>query len=150
MNHTCVQDIGTKFSIGLSCFLISKYKDNLNIYHVWVVCLITQLCTTLWTPWTVAHQAPMSMEILQARIQGWVAMPSSRGSSQPKDRTQVSHIAGSFFTVWVTREAHVSYGHWLNKTWHVYALEYYIVIKLHILTSKGSSQLKIQLKWPVE
>ena len=37
--------------------------------------------------------------ILQARILEWVAMPSSRGSSQPRDRTQVSRIAGGFFTV---------------------------------------------------
>ena len=32
-------------------------------------------------PWTVAHQAPLSMGILQARTLDWVAMPSSRGSS---------------------------------------------------------------------
>ena len=50
------------------------------------------------TPWTVAHQAPLSMGILQARILQWVAMPSSRGSSQPRDRTHVSHVAGEFFT----------------------------------------------------
>ena len=42
--------------------------------------------------------APLSMGILQARIQDWVVMQSSRGSSQPRDRTQVSHIAGGFFT----------------------------------------------------
>ena len=36
--------------------------------------------------------------ILQARILGWVAFPFSRGSSQPRDRIQVSHIAGGFFT----------------------------------------------------
>ena len=39
-------------------------------------------------PWTVAHQAPLSMGILQARILEWVAMPSSRGSSQARDQTQ--------------------------------------------------------------
>ena len=42
------------------------------------------------TPWTVACQAPRSMGILQARILEWVAMPSSRGSSQgiePKSPT---------------------------------------------------------------
>ena len=39
------------------------------------------------------------VDILWARILEWVAMPSSRGSSQPRDRTQVSHIAGGFFTV---------------------------------------------------
>ena len=57
------------------------------------------------TPWTVAHQAPLSMGILQARILGWVAKSFSRDSSQPGDQTQVSCIAGEFFTVWATREA---------------------------------------------
>ena len=42
--------------------------------------------------------------ILQARILERVAFPSSRGSSQPRDRTQVSHIAGGFFTICATRE----------------------------------------------
>ena len=44
-------------------------------------------------------------EILQARIPDWVALPFSRGSSQPRDWTQVSHIAGGFFTNWAIREA---------------------------------------------
>ena len=35
------------------------------------------------SPWTVARQASLSMEILQARTLEWVAVPSSRGSSQP-------------------------------------------------------------------
>ena len=43
--------------------------------------------------------------ILQARILEWVAMPSSRRSSWPRDWTPVSSIAGRFFTVWATREA---------------------------------------------
>ena len=43
--------------------------------------------------------------ILQARILEWVAGPFSRGSSQPRDQTQVFHIAGVFFTSWATREA---------------------------------------------
>ena len=43
--------------------------------------------------------------ILQARILKWAAFPFSRGSSQPKDWTQVSHIAGRFFTSWAPREA---------------------------------------------
>ena len=57
------------------------------------------------TPWTVASQAPLSMGILQTRILEWVAMASSRGSSQPKDGTQVSLLAGGFFTVRAAREA---------------------------------------------
>ena len=40
--------------------------------------------------------------ILQVKILVWVAFPISRGSSQPRDWTQVSHIAGRFFTRWAT------------------------------------------------
>ena len=39
---------------------------------------------------------------LQARILGRVAIPFSRRSSQPRGQTQVSHIAGRFFTIWIT------------------------------------------------
>ena len=42
--------------------------------------------------------------ISQARILEWVAIPSSRGSSQPRDLTQVSPIAGRFFTIWAARQ----------------------------------------------
>ena len=57
------------------------------------------------TPWTVARQAPLFMGILQARILEWVAMPSSRGSSQPRDQTWFLHcrkilyfLRSKFFT----------------------------------------------------
>ena len=43
--------------------------------------------------------------ILQARMLEWVAISFSRGSSQPRNRTQVSYTAGRFFTDWATREA---------------------------------------------
>ena len=43
--------------------------------------------------------------VLQARILEWVAFPFSRGSSQLRDQTQVSHIAGRFITSWAIREA---------------------------------------------
>ena len=44
------------------------------------------------------------MGILQARILEWAAMPSSRGSPQPRDQTRVSCMAGRFFTIRGTRE----------------------------------------------
>ena len=47
--------------------------------------------------------------ILQARIPEWVAISFSRGSSQPRNQTRVSCIAGRFFTNWAMREAHVIY-----------------------------------------
>ena len=43
--------------------------------------------------------------ILQARILEWIAIPFSRGSSQPKDWTRASCIAGWLFISWATREA---------------------------------------------
>ena len=48
---------------------------------------------------TIALQAPLSMGILQSRILEWVAMPSSKGSSQTRNRTHVSHIVGGFFSI---------------------------------------------------
>ena len=81
----------------------TKYHQILQLKCQWRAVL-----SRIWhfaTPWTVAHQAPLSMGILQARILEWVAMPSSRGSSQPRVWTQVSHIEGRFFTIWATREA---------------------------------------------
>ena len=47
---------------------------------------------------TIAHQAPSSMGILQARILEWVTISFSRGSSQPRDRTQVSRIEADTLT----------------------------------------------------
>ena len=54
---------------------------------------VTSSCPTLCDP--VAY---ILRGILQARILEWAAIPFSRGSSQPRDQTQVSHIAGRFFT----------------------------------------------------
>ena len=75
---------GQPHSLHWAIVIIKKY----------VLFLVIQLCLPLCRPpWTVAHQAPLSMGNLQARILEWVVMPSSRGSSQPRDQTQVSYIA---------------------------------------------------------
>ena len=52
--------------------------------------------------WASSLSLSHSLGILQARILEWVACPFSRGSSQPRDWTQVSHVAGGFFTSWAT------------------------------------------------
>ena len=54
---------------------------------------VAQSCPTLCDPMDYTVHG-----ILQARILKWVAFPFSRGSSQPRDRAQVSHTAGRFFT----------------------------------------------------
>ena len=56
------------------------------------------------TPWTVACQAPLSMEFSRPEYRSGLPFPSLEGSSQPRDQTQVSRVAGRFFTVWATRE----------------------------------------------
>ena len=66
---------------------------------------VVQLCPTLCDP--VNYTVP---GILQARVLEWVAFPFSRESSQPRDQTQVSCIAGGFFTNWAIREDHQSLG----------------------------------------
>ena len=68
---------------------------------------ISQSCPTLCYPIDCNPPSSSVHEILQARILEWVAIHFSRGSSQPRDRTQVSCIAGRFFTVWATREAYM-------------------------------------------
>ena len=61
------------------------------LFSKWVK--VTQSCLTLCNPMDYTVHG-----ILQARILEWVAFPFSRVSSQPRDWTQVSHIAGGFFT----------------------------------------------------
>ena len=56
-------------------------------------CASSLVVSRFVTPWTVAPQDPLSVVVLQARMLNWVARPSSRGSSQARDRTQVSHTA---------------------------------------------------------
>ena len=58
------------------------------------------------TPWTGSLPGSSVHGILQARLLEWVAISFSRGSSWPRDRTQVSCIAGRHFNLWATREAY--------------------------------------------
>ena len=56
-------------------------------------CLDVQSCLTLCNPMNcIAHQASLCIGILQARILEWVVVPSSRRSSQPRDRNHVSML----------------------------------------------------------
>ena len=82
--------------------------DDWNKFHVSVISLtfpswkvkVAQSCPALCNPMDYTVHG-----ILWARILKWVAFPFSRGSSQPMNRTQVSHIAGRFFTSWAMGEA---------------------------------------------
>ena len=71
----------------------SNYRTIALISHASKV-KVDQLCPTLCDPMNYTVHGS-----LQARIQEWVAFPFSRGSSQPRDKTQISCITGKFFTL---------------------------------------------------
>ena len=66
-------------------------------------------CPTLCDPRDYSLLGSSVHGILQTGILEWVAMPFSRGSSWSRDQTQVSCIAGRFFTIWATRKAQLIY-----------------------------------------
>ena len=72
--------------------------------------------------------------ILQATVLEWVAFPFSRGSSQPRNRTQVSCIAGEFFTSWATRK--VTLPDWEQKKGHKRTVTENQNSKCYLLTLK--------------
>ena len=88
--------------------IINQLYSNKNYFFkvkTAVLCLVAQLCLILCDPMDSSPPGSFAHGILQARILEWVAMPFSRGSSQPSDWIQVSCIAGRFFTAWATRES---------------------------------------------
>ena len=66
--------------------------------------LVVQSCPTLYNPMNCSLEGSSVHGILQARILEWVAVAFSRGSSQLRNRTQISCIAGRLFTKWSTGE----------------------------------------------
>ena len=81
------------------------------IFALKVKVLVTQSCLTLCDPMDCSLPGSSIHGILQARILEWVAVPSSRGSSPPRDGIYVSYVpalAGRFFTTSATWEAQYS------------------------------------------
>ena len=66
---------------------------------------VVQSCPTLCYSMDCTLPGSSVHGIFQARVLEWVAISFSRGSSRPRDQSQVSHIVGRHFTVWATREA---------------------------------------------
>ena len=102
------------FAMLYKFLLYSKVTVIIYIHMYVCVCVCVcvcacakslQLCLTLSDSVDCSPPGFFVHGISQARILEWVAIPFSRGSSWPRDRTQVSCIAGRFFTIWATREA---------------------------------------------
>ena len=73
-------------------YFYDQHKKGFTIAQPYLV-KVTQSCPTLCSAMDCTVHG-----IFQARMLEWVAFPFSRGSSKPRDRTQVSYIAGGFFT----------------------------------------------------
>ena len=87
------------------------YEENNQYVNVRVfkrVRVKVKLLSCIWlfaTPWTEAYQVSLSMEFSRQEYWSGLSFPSPGDSSQPRDWTQVSYIAGRHFTIWATREA---------------------------------------------
>ena len=86
------------------CDAIRKVRHLSSLCQKYLKVKVAQLFPTLCDPMDCTVHG-----ILQAGILEWVAVPFSRGSSQPRDQTQVFRIAGRFFTSWATKEVQ---GYW--------------------------------------
>ena len=75
------------------------------------MCLVVQSCLTLCDPMNCSPSGSLVHGLFQAWILEWVAISFSRGSSQPRDRTQVSHTVGRCFTIWAI---FLAGGNWPN------------------------------------
>ena len=75
---------------------------------------VAQSCPTLCDPMDCSPPGSSIHGILQARILEWVAISFSRGSSRPRDRTQVSHTAGRCFNLWATLLEYYPITKWMN------------------------------------
>ena len=107
--------VPSSLQMGKPCWLIPTWLClfffGIFVLHICMLCM--------YAKWNISHSVvsnscnPMNYSppgssahgILQTAILEWVTLPFSKGFSQPRDRTQVSHIAGRFFTIWATREA---------------------------------------------
>ena len=111
------RDISSLLTSAIEQFSISCtfFSSDQNIRCACISAKSLRLRLTLRSPLDCSIPGSSVHGILQTRILEWVAMPSSRGSSQPRDGTCVSlspALAGGFFTISVNWEAHfTNYNH---------------------------------------
>ena len=90
-----------KWEFNQNVDIKKKKKKKIATRH----CEVTQLCLTLCDPMDCSPPGSSIHGIFYARVLEWVSISFSRGSSQAKDQTWVSHIAGRRFTFWATKES---------------------------------------------
>ena len=121
LSYNCLLSISSSVSLFLHLAQYLSHSRKTTNMCSYVININFSLCESC----SVASDPCDPMDytvhgILQARIVEWVAFPFTGGSSQPRDRTQVFHTTGGFFTSWAIREALIwvcslrMYVHWLT------------------------------------
>ena len=88
------------FPASVPWFLLQSISTIYHFYYVWKVkVLVAQSSLTLYDPMDYSPPGFPVHRVFQARILEWVAIPFSKGSSQPRDQIWVSCIASGFFTI---------------------------------------------------
>ena len=99
------QSIGASASASVLPLNIQGWFPRIDWFDLLQFTEVAQPCQILWDPMDCSLPGSSIHGIFKARVLEWSAISFSRGSSQPRDRTQISGIAGGFFTVWAPREA---------------------------------------------
>ena len=86
--------------IYIYIYIYIIYMYMIYIYMKWSLSVLSD---SLW-PMDCSLPGSSICGIFQEKILEWVVISFSRGTSQSRDQTQVSHIVGRHFTVWATRE----------------------------------------------
>ena len=117
-NPLSQKPISLCFAYEPNVFIVMSYKETLPLKLIMKRNEVTQSCPTLCNPMDCSPPGSSVHGIFQARVLEWGAIAFSRGSSQPRDQTQVSCIIGSCFTLWATREAKliIAYSNLINYT----------------------------------
>ena len=96
--------------------------------------LVAQSCPTFCNPMDGGLTGSSVHGILQARILEWVSISFSRGSSRPRDQTQVSWIAGGIFIIWATRDTQTKHKYVLKRM-HLNVVQYSAVMNFQFFVS---------------
>ena len=112
LNHREGEQLGRKEQLPQADQASEKWSERRRLWDYFPLLNkseseVAQLCRLCDPMDSSLHQAPLSMRFFKARVLEWVAISFSRESSQPRDRTQVSHIVDRQFTIWATREVHI-------------------------------------------
>ena len=105
--------------LNLLKFSMKESNSWNTVWIKWQVQVkIAQLCLTLFNPMNCRLPGSSVHWLLKARILEWVAIPFCRGSSQPRDQAQVSHIAGGVFIIWAIKNVYKLFNHTLGKHYY--------------------------------